>query len=141
MKTMTQDLIEATWTMLYNKFGIDPQEWRSSSAPEYLGLIKDMGLRVHTCGIEQALAYLRCRKDAEKKLADDLDSLVGGLWCPADGFTISQMLNSGGLAAKMVVTDQVLSALEWLSNHLVGAGVNRKGETLDESVSVLLGRF
>src|SRR5438477_252091 len=62
MISREQQRMRITWTILTERFGEEPEGWgKVKGIEKYLSALKKTPARIHTCGLGQALAFLKSR--------------------------------------------------------------------------------
>ena len=132
METTEQRRARETWQRLIAGFGA-PSEWKKpeTGASDYLSALKSTPARIHSCGLGQAIAFLKSRKDDPSKkaasAARNVSELVLSMLGLADSDLIARIRQSNATFL-FLATDEAIRVIGWLSRYLEGEGVTTKQE-------------
>ncbi len=132
MENREQQRMAQTWSTLTGRFDQDPSAWSDNDvAKGYLRHLKSTRARIHTCGVGQALAFLKSRRNdnSAKAAVEDIGqlarSLVGLPGAPPDIFACLRAASTGEWA---LYTEESAQVVAWLCRYLEGAGVTPGGD-------------
>ncbi len=122
-----QQRMQKTWECLTGHFTDDTSSWQGDPrAKTYLSAVRKTPARIHSCGLGQALAFLRSRGRDESKWAEaDLSRLVLEILARETDPDLLTLLRSTqqDLGFLSLVTEEAMEVCGWLARYLVGAGV------------------
>jgi hypothetical protein len=132
MRTREQDRMDMAWDCLCGHFGPDPRAWATDpvvrkQAIDYYRAVKRTSARIYTCGLGQALAFLKSRgsahaQQAEQDLARLTLHMLGqvGQSNQNDLIAYIRTQDADGL---FLATDETLRIVAWLGRYLSGADI------------------
>ena len=129
MRTREQERMQAAWECLVERFGSDPSVWAvEDRAKKYLTAMKKTPARIHTCGLGQALAFLRSRSDdILHKAEGDLSRLTLQLLGEPEGNLLMKVCQ-GDTPFFFLATEEAMAICGWLTLYMKGAGVKSEDE-------------
>lgn len=132
METTEQRRARETWQRLIGRFPVPASEWKNKSeASEYLSALKATPARIHSCGVGQALAFLKSRQSDEqaRNAGKDISTLV--LSMLGIGIRQGDLIDflrrqESGASLWFLATDEAMKTIGWLCRYLEGEGVKTK---------------
>jgi len=133
MLMLEQECSRLAWDKLINNFGENPEHWQDTNASEYLGALKKTPARIHTCGLGQALAFLRRGERPAQQAQTDISNLTLLLLGIGTNVTLLDMLRQNDTDFWFLATDETMRVITWLARYLEGEGVKSKHGEEDDT--------